>query len=115
LEFSVHEDRIIAVPINKATAADHVLEAVGVGRLFLVFAVFLQTEGTVDVTFKSGTTAITGAIAMATAGLADFYWSNGGDPLWRGVAAGDDFIMTLSAAVQVNGWASLMKIDSRNK
>jgi hypothetical protein len=113
-EFSVHEDRLVTVPINHATAADHVLRAVGSARLFIVTAVYVQSEGTVDVTFKSGTTAITGPIAMATAALATFFWSNAGDPIFRGRAGGDDFVMTLSGAVQVNGWASLIITDARN-
>jgi hypothetical protein len=90
--------------------ASHVLQAVGSSHIFCVYALFLQAEGTVTVTFKSGTTAITGPIKMATAALATFYWSNGGDPIFRGVASGDDFIMELGQAIQVNGWASLVKM-----
>lgn len=112
-EFSIHENHLKTVPINVATAADHVIEAVGASRLFLVTAIFLQAEGAVDVTIKSGSTAISGAIAMATDGLATVFWTNAGDGVFRGRSSGEDFVLTLSGAVQVNGWATLLKIEER--
>jgi hypothetical protein len=114
-EFSIHESRLKTVAINHATAADHVLEAIGPSRLFLVTALFLQSEGTVDVTFKSGATAITGPIAMAVAApaISTLFWANAGDGIMRGRLSGEDFVMTLSAATQVNGWATLLQIEER--
>lgn len=114
MEFAVHEDRIKTTAINHATAADHVLQAIAAGRLFVVTAVYLQTEGTVDVTFKSGATAITGPIAMATAAQSTFFWTNAGSPIFRGRAGGDDLVMTLSGAIQVNGWITYFTTDARN-
>lgn len=114
MEFSVHEDRLKTAAIDYATADDHVIQAVADGRLFVVTAMYLQAEDTVDVTVKSGATAIAGPIAMATATLREVYWSNGGSPIMRGRAAGDDLVLTLGQAIQVNGWVSYFIIDARN-
>jgi hypothetical protein len=116
VEFAVHEDRLKTVAINHSAITDHALQTVAPGRLWIATAVFVQTEGTVDLTFKSGATAITGPIALATAALSTFYWTNAGSPIFRSRAAGDDLVMTLTAGgpIQVNGWISFIITDSRN-
>jgi hypothetical protein len=114
-EFSIHEDRIVTSAItNAAAAGDLVVKAVGPGRMWVVTALFLQTEGGTDVTLKSGATAITGPVAMATAALREVYWSNGGSPIFRSRAAGDDIVLNVSAAIQVNGWVTYLITDARN-
>jgi hypothetical protein len=88
--------------IDYATATDHTVRAIDAAHRFVVYQIFIEAEGAVDVTIKSGSTALTGAINFAANDEKE--WKNGGVPVFRGRALGDDFVITLSAAEQVNGF-----------
>lgn len=104
--------------INQNTSGDKQIIAVGTTRAFLVYAIYLQVENTVDITFKSGTvggslTTFSGAIAMDTTNQPTIFWTNAGAPLWRSVDSGDDFVINLSGNVQINGWVAYRKTEFR--
>jgi hypothetical protein len=103
--FSTQETGIKMVPIDNAGASgDLVLKAVAAGRMFILYAIYLQPEGNTDLTLKSGATALTGPIAGTS--TSTFFWSNAGAPIARSIADGGDLVLGVSAAVQVNGWAT---------
>ena len=93
---------------NSASVNDLTVYTTAAGLYFVVYHLFLQAEGAMDITLESGTagdsaTALTGPIEFAEDATKD--WKNGGAPVFKGVATGDDFVLAFSAAVQVNGWA----------
>lgn len=90
---------------NSASSGDLTVRAIDAGERFVVYGLFLQSEGTTDVTAKSGSTALTGAIATAANDQLSFF--NNGFPVLIGDATGDDFIINVSAAVQINGFANI--------
>lgn len=105
-------DRAIAskiwetVAINNAAASgDLTVKAIAAGERFVVFHLFLQSEGATDVSVKSASTSLTGAVLTASGD--EFEWKNSGFPVFVGTATGDDFILNVSAAVQVNGFATI--------
>jgi hypothetical protein len=92
---------VLPYVIDKNTAADHVLLAVQDGKRFCITYLRIRAVGPVNVTFKSGSTVISGPHVFSGAG--ELIWSNGGQPIFRARATGDDFVMTLSGAVAVQG------------
>jgi hypothetical protein len=100
-------DRARTVPINVATAADHTLHTPQSDRRWMLLDLYLQAEGNVDATFKSGSTAVSGAIALTTSLIIDR--ANQGLPIMAGRTAGQALVLTLSGAVQVNGWATVIE------
>lgn len=87
--------------INKATAADHELIAAVAGKVIRVTNINFICSGTVTVTFKDGTTAVSGPMAFtAQTGMSPGHSPSGHFKTTAGAA----FNMTLGAAVQVSGW-----------
>jgi hypothetical protein len=103
---------VVPIEIDSA-AASITVRAVGTGRLFLVFDLFLQVEADGVLQLKSGTTDMTGPIDFTTATARERRWSNSGFPIFRGIASGDDFIIGNASTVQVNGWALLYEVETR--
>jgi len=110
--FALAANQAIPVEID-SNAASITVRAVGNGRIFLVFDVFLQTEADGDLQLRSGATDITGPILFSTATTRERRWSNSGFPVFRGIASGDDFIIGNASTVQVNGWALLYEVEAR--
>jgi hypothetical protein len=72
---------------------------------FFIKKLCLVAKAAVDIQIKSGSTVLTGVMAMAA--NQQFYWQQeiaDEDPLMLGQAIGDDFIINLSGNVVVGGW-----------
>jgi len=92
------------VAINNAAASgDLTIHTTTTGTKFVVYMIFVQAEGATDLTFKSGSTSISGAIAYAI--NAEAIYGGSVAPIFMGRTKGDNFVMNVSAAVQVNGFA----------
>jgi hypothetical protein len=96
------------VEIDSA-AASITVRAVGATKRFVVYALFVQAEGAGALQFQSGSTDLSGPIDF-TAGQEEFF--NPPVLLFRGVDAGDDFVIANAGTVQVNGWALMGEIDA---
>lgn len=90
------------VAINKATAATHELVAAVAGYKIKIVNLFIVSANDVAVTFKSATTALTGAMTVAKESNLSL---QSGYPNYHllETAAGEAFNMTLGGAVQVSG------------
>lgn len=100
--------KIVTVPINETASGDRTIRVIQPGQFFLVYGFFLQIVGAGTVTFiwKSGSTAISGAMALATNGALSVFDQI---PVLKGRAAGDDLVLNLASAgaISVQGWCSL--------
>jgi hypothetical protein len=98
-------------PINFTAggAGDTTVRVVGPGKRFIIFYLHLEASATVDLIVKSGATPITGAIAITASQVYDF--EAGGAPVLSGSVVGDDLILNVSAATDVDGWAYLAEVD----
>jgi type IV secretory pathway protease TraF len=95
---------------NAAASGDLTVHTTTAGKRFVVYHVWLQAEGATDITFKSGATALSGPLAFAI--NAERGWISSGVPIIRGNAVGDNFVIAISAAVQVNGFALVGEIEA---
>lgn len=94
--------------VSSATAADFEIAAAVSGKKHVLLGFFLVAAGTVVVTVRSNTTALTGAMTMIA-----------GTPLACPVAdhnqletsAGEALNLLLSTTVQVSGWAFYITVD----
>ncbi len=86
--------------IDKATAATHEIVAAVAGKKIRVLGFYAVAAGAVVATWKSATTAVTGAMTMAT-GVAVHAPPAGFG--WFETAAGEALNLTLGGAVQVSG------------
>jgi hypothetical protein len=95
-------DSGVTVAIDISTATTTALVAATSGKQILITGLFIQSEGTQDVTIYSGSTAKTGAIEFAD-----------GDTLFLDLqsapimlSSGEALNLVTTGAVQINGWAT---------
>lgn len=92
------------VAVNISSSGDNTVHTVTSGTRFVIYHLWLQAEAAVEVTLLSGATAISGQIEFAVD--AEKQWQgHGGMPVFVGRAIGNNFIINLGGAVQVNGFA----------
>lgn len=96
-------------PVNTATSGANTIFTPRAGQRFCVHVLYLQAEAGVDVTVKSGSTALSGDIAFAA--NAERTWDNSGAAVFAGRVAGEAFVLTLSGNIQVNGFAVLSEVS----
>ena len=103
----MNQDLNNAIPfaINIATAANHTIIAASSGNKHRIWRLFLWANGTVSVTFKSGTTLLSGPIAMTAQTHIPLPLQVPELPHFI-TTAGEAFIITLSDAVQVSGFGT---------
>lgn len=102
--------RAITVPISTTAASgDATIHATTAGLRFVVFYLVVASSAGVDVTIKSGATAISGAIAFAAG--AEKIWGANMVPVLKGRAAGDAFILNASGATNLRGFAVLAEMQ----
>lgn len=89
-----------SVSVDAASLGDNTLITCPAGSTIRVFQMFIVLGGAANVTFKSGATSLTGALPMLSNG--DITLDYSGFP-WFTTARDEDFVMNLSAAVQVSG------------
>ena len=100
-----------SVAVNIAGSGDNTVHTTTAGKRFVVYHVWLQAEAAVDITFKSGaSTSLSGPLAFAI--NSERGWISSGVPIFRGNAVGDNFVINLGGAVQVNGFALVGEISS---
>ena len=97
-----------SVAVNIASSGDNTVHTTTAGRRFIVYHLWLQAEGAVDITFKSGATVLSAPLSFAL--NAERGWISSGVPILRGNAVGDNFVINLGGAVQVNGFALVGEI-----
>src|SRR5712692_2858354 len=92
--------KITPVVVNFSGSGDQTIVTGVAGQTIRIMRVLLNTGAATNLTFKDGTTALTGAMAFA---------ANGGlvlddsDEPWYIAADGNNFVINSSAAVQVSG------------
>lgn len=96
--------------INTASSGDNTILAATAGRRFCVYHLWLQAEAAVDVTLKSGSTSLTAPITFAA--NAEKEWKNSGVGIFVARAAGNNLVLNLSGAVQVNGFVTLSEMTA---
>ena len=87
--------------IDIATSGDHTIITAAAGQRFRVNNLTFVCAAAVDVVLKSGSTALTGAMSFAA--NSGFVSNYGDNPIIGGILGGDNFIVNLSANVQVSG------------
>ena len=96
---------MLSAVVSKATAADHEIIAAVAGKQIKVHGYMLVAAGAVNVTWKNGTTALTGAMTMAAGTPIDA--DQGSDYAWWFLLDTNTALnLTLSGAVQVSGHVS---------
>jgi hypothetical protein len=103
-----------AIPINIAANGENTVHTTTAGKRFVIYNIWLQAEAACEVTFRSkipagASTDISGAINFAAA--AERGWISSGVPIFRGNAVGDNFVIFLNGAFQVNGFALVGEIS----
>jgi|AGTN01.1.fsa_nt_gi hypothetical protein len=93
------------IPFGQSTAADHAVLAGITGKRIRLVAAFLKCEGSVSLTFKSGSTAISGVMPWADD---DAFVLPECEAGWHETGVGEALNLTLSAAVAVNGTIVVM-------
>ena len=94
--------------ISLDSAGTFTLQSAVSGKRLVVYSVTIVSDAAISITFKSGSTSITGAIPVAeNGGFADSF----GDGLFE-VAAGEDFDVTLTGTCPaVGGYYSYRETD----
>jgi hypothetical protein len=75
------------------------------GLYFLCFYLYVQSANAISVTFKSGSTAISGAIPFLAVGEKTFVAD--GVPVFKGRAAGEAFVLNASGSTDLRGFAMI--------
>jgi hypothetical protein len=95
----------ITVPISESTSGDKTIRAIQPGQKFSVYGLWLKASGgAVNITWKSGSTSITGAIPLSDGEYINIFQEV---PILKSRATGDDLILNLSANIGVYGWVNL--------
>jgi hypothetical protein len=89
-----------ASPIDFATIGDHIVIPGSPGLQTHVYGMFFSVDGPVNVTFRSGATALSGSLQFANA--SNIVLPTLAEP-WFVTAIGEDFIMNTNAARQLGG------------
>lgn len=88
-------------PINTTTSGDQTILAAKTGLAYKVWKYFLIAEGQVTLTWKSGTTALSGPLLFG-AGERQILDTSGTRP-WFQTNVGEALILTTDATAQVSG------------
>ena len=90
------------VKVDTASSGANTLLAGVSGQKIFVYAGVLTAAGAVTATFKDGSTALTGAMSMATGTAVPFNPVPNNYTIFPPISG--DFVMTLGGAVQVSGY-----------
>lgn len=99
----------IAINITFGGAGDSTVLSVPAGKKFVVTYMHLEASATLDLIIKSGSTEITGLMAMTATSIFDA--ESSGAPILKGRASGDDLVFNSSAAGDVDGWVYYALVD----
>lgn len=101
---------VVNFEVDCAASGNNTIYNVTNGQRVLVLDLFLQAEADVTIQVRSAATDLTGPIDFTTATARERRFSNGGIPVFKTVATGDDLILNLSGAVQVNGYGVAVEV-----
>lgn len=102
--------RAITVPISTTGASgDATIHSTTSGLRFVVFYLVVASSAGVDLTLKSGATAISGAMPIAAG--AEKTWGASMVPVLKGRAASDAFVINASAATNLRGFALVAEMQ----
>ncbi|ANS05910.1 hypothetical protein [uncultured Mediterranean phage] len=88
---------------NSGASGDYTIHATPAGVRFICPHIYLHSEGAIAATFKSGSTNISGPISIAAEEVMEVL--NDGFGVFHGRLSGEDFVVNVSAAQQINGFA----------
>jgi hypothetical protein len=106
----VDAKQLVTVAIDTASSGDLTVWTPPAGTRWMLHALHLAAQGAVDVYVKSGSTAISGTQTFdfsAASNFTPFVFAPSEVPWMVGRAAGDAFVLNLSGAVAVDGFATL--------
>lgn len=92
-----------------ASSGDVTIHTTTSGLYFVVFYLYLASSAGIDVTLKSGATAISGAIPFGAG--AEKTWTANGVPVLKGRAAGDALVLNASGSTNLRGFALVAEIQ----
>ena len=90
------------VVVSTASSGDVTLQSIDPGRTFKVLGAHIRAGAATSLTFKSGSTSISGAIPLTTTSHLDLPTSV--VPWFLGVASGDDLVLNNSGTNQIDGF-----------
>ena len=90
-----------SLKVDISTAGDNAIIPATAGQKISVYRFFLIAHGAVDVTFKDGSTDLSGPLPLTGKG-ASLTLAASGDPWFEG-STGNDLNLNLSAAARVCG------------
>ena len=99
-----------SVAVDIASNGDNTVHTVTAGKRFVIYHLWLQAEAAVEIKVKSGSTSLSAPLNFAI--NAERGWISDGVPIFRGNAVGDNFVINLSGAIQVNGFALVGEINT---
>ena len=91
---------VFPLPISCSSAGDNILIAGVNDKNILIFRIFLTVDGATLLTFKDGSTNLTGAMTFTAGGAMVLDMT--GMP-WFQINRGNSFIVNSSNAVQISG------------
>ena len=97
-----NESAMLEVAFDEATDATHEVLAAVAGKRHYIYAIWLISDGTVDVTPQSGATVLSGFISMVAQGKFELLFNEQNIP-WFTCGVNEAFQIDLSAAIQVSG------------
>jgi hypothetical protein len=86
--------------INFNATGDTTLVTGVAGQIISVFQLFLVVSATTALTFKDGTTALTGAMSMSANGSIFLHYDT---TPWFFAGAGNNFVLNQFASAQISG------------
>lgn len=89
--------------VDCSSSGTNTIYAVPAGVKMRVYSLFLQAEGDVTIQVRSASNDLTGVIDFTTAAGRERTFANAPFPVFKTVASGEDLILNLGGAVQVNG------------
>jgi hypothetical protein len=93
---------LLAAVINAATAADHTIIAAVAAQRIRIYGIWIWSTGTTAVTPKSGSTALSGPIAMVAQSHFDKEPRRDQEP-WFTCGVNEAFVLTNGSAIQISG------------
>jgi hypothetical protein len=90
-------------------AGDTTVHTVAAGKKFVITYLYLESSASIDLLLKSGTTEMTGVMAITATTSLKFDCA--GAPVFKATTTGDDFIINASGAGDVDGFAFMAEVD----
>lgn len=93
----------LPAPITFSSSGDQTVVAAVTNSQLCVYGLYFVTGGTTNITFKDGTTAVSGAMGFVANGAGFWALSNNPQLPWFQTSKGKAFVINSSSGVQVSG------------